>query len=432
MERVKKGIYQSFLKRTLDTILALVSLLLLAPLFLLLALLIRMKLGTPILFRQERPGLYGRIFTIYKFRTMSEVRDANGTLLSDQERLTRFGRLLRATSLDELPELLNILKGEMSFIGPRPLLPQYLPLYSERQRLRMEVRPGLSGLAQVNGRNAISWEEKFEYDLAYVKQITFWVDLKILLLTLRNAWKREGIHSGTSETMEIFPGNHGEGKGTLELRKRLILIGAGGHGRSAADVARKMNRWETIAFLDDRKETDSVMGVRILGKTEDYLNYLSDSDLFVTIGDNRIRQKLQKQLEESGASIPVLLHPGAILGDPVTLGPGTVVMAGAVINCLSEIGKGCIINTGATVDHENVLGDYVHLSPGTHLAGRVKIGDRTWLGIGSTVINDISIACDTRVGAGSLVLRDIPEPGTYVGVPIRKIEKNREGEKSTV
>ncbi len=180
---------------------------LLSPVLCLLCVLVRTKLGSPVIFRQERPGKDGKIFTLYKFRTMTDERDENGNLLPDEVRLTKFGSLMRSLSLDELPEFINILKGEMSFVGPRPLLKQYLPLYNERQAMRHNVRPGLTGLAQVNGRNLITWEEKFEWDVRYVEKISPWLDIKILFKTVSNVLRREGISSETSVTMESFKGN---------------------------------------------------------------------------------------------------------------------------------------------------------------------------------------------------------------------------------
>ena len=202
--------YGKFGKRLLDIIVAGAALLLLAPLLLLVALLVRVKLGSPVVFHQKRPGKDEKIFTLCKFRTMTDARDEKGELLPDEIRLTAFGRLLRATSLDELPELWNILKGDMSLVGPRPLLVEYLPRYNSEQRHRHDVRPGLTGLAQVKGRNAISWEEKFQYDIEYVNNVSFLMDLKILLLTIKTVLIREGIHSNTSQTMEVFMGSEGK------------------------------------------------------------------------------------------------------------------------------------------------------------------------------------------------------------------------------
>lgn len=199
--------YQLFIKRFFDFILSLVAIIILSPVFIVIALLVRIKLGSPILFKQERPGLNEKIFKMYKFRTMTSEVDEDGNLLPDEVRLTSFGQLLRSTSLDELPELFNIFKGDMSIVGPRPLLVKYLPLYNDEQKHRHDVRPGLTGLAQVNGRNAISWEDKFKYDVEYTKNVTFMNDLKIIFETILKVIKRDGISSETSVTMEEFKGN---------------------------------------------------------------------------------------------------------------------------------------------------------------------------------------------------------------------------------
>lgn len=202
------GPYEQYWKRPLDMVCALTALFLLAPAMAVLWLLVHFKLGSPVLFCQERPGKNEQIFKLYKFRTMTEERDKKGEFLPDEKRLTAFGAWLRSTSLDELPELFNILKGDMSFVGPRPLLVQYLPLYSEEQKHRHDIKPGLTGLAQVHGRNAISWEEKFRMDTSYTKHITFSGDIKIMLRTIGKAFfKRDGISSETSATMEAFTGN---------------------------------------------------------------------------------------------------------------------------------------------------------------------------------------------------------------------------------
>lgn len=202
----KKGVYEKYIKRPQDMLCALLALIVLSPILLITAFLVRVKLGSPVIFKQERPGLNGKIFTLYKFRTMTDERDSEGNLLPDEVRLTKFGKLLRSTSLDELPELLNILFGDIAVIGPRPLLVEYLPRYNAEQRRRHEVRPGLSGLAQVNGRNAISWEDKFKYDVQYVDHVTFIGDWKIIFQTILNVIKREGINSETAATMEVFMG----------------------------------------------------------------------------------------------------------------------------------------------------------------------------------------------------------------------------------
>ena len=205
-QQVKGGFYRRYGKRLVDIVVSLCAIVILSPLMLIIALLVRINLGSPVIFKQERPGLNEKIFTLYKFRTMTDERDENGQLLPDAQRLTKFGRWLRSTSLDELPELFNVLKGEMSLVGPRPLLVEYLPLYNSHQRRRHEVRPGLTGLAQISGRNAISWEEKFNLDVEYVDGISFLGDWMIILRTARQVITRDGISSQTSPTMEPFMG----------------------------------------------------------------------------------------------------------------------------------------------------------------------------------------------------------------------------------
>ena len=200
------GPYEKYIKRPLDILCGAAALVVFWWLYLIVAVLVRVKLGSPVLFTQERPGKDEKIFKLYKFRTMTDERGPDGGLLPDEQRLTKFGKALRATSLDELPEVFNILKGDMSVVGPRPLLVKYLPLYSADQRRRHEVRPGLSGWAQVHGRNCLGWEDKFRYDVDYVDHVTFGMDVKILLLTVASVLRREGISSETSVTMEEFAG----------------------------------------------------------------------------------------------------------------------------------------------------------------------------------------------------------------------------------
>lgn len=208
------------------------------------------------------------------------------------------------------------------------------------------------------------------------------------------------------------------------MKDKLLIIGAGGHGKVVADIALKMNKWKCIAFLDDDENISSSMGIKVIGKTIDAIKYIPDYELFVAIGKNDTREKIQQQLESQGAMIPVLIHPSATIGEQVKLGSGTVVMARVVVNCCTTIGKGCILNTGCLIDHDIVLEDYVHISPGAHLAGNVRIGRRTWVGIGSTVINNIEIASDCIIGAGAVVIRDVTESGVFSGVPARKILKD--------
>ncbi|MQT58766.1 sugar transferase [Pseudomonas sp. FSL R10-1350] len=195
------------MKRLFDIICSVYGLLILSPVILIVAWMIRRKLGSPVLFKQERPGLHGKSFLMIKFRTMRDAVDSNGRPLPDSERMTHFGRFLRSSSLDELPELWNVLKGDMSLVGPRPLLMQYLPLYSDEQRRRHEVKPGVTGWAQINGRNSLSWDEKFKLDVWYVDNHTLWLDIKILFLTIKKVLIKEGISQENNATMEAFTGS---------------------------------------------------------------------------------------------------------------------------------------------------------------------------------------------------------------------------------
>lgn len=210
---VPYGIYEKYIKRPMDVILSVAALLILSPVMAVTAVTVRMKLGSPVIFTQKRPGKDGEIFNNYKFRTMTDEKDSNGNLLPDDVRLTAFGRKLRETSLDELPELVNIIKGDMSIVGPRPLMEKYLPLYNSTQARRHEVLPGFTGLAQVHGRNSISWEEKFEWDVKYVDHITFLNDWKIIFDTVKTVLKKDGIHAEGNVTMPEF-------KGTLKKKSR--------------------------------------------------------------------------------------------------------------------------------------------------------------------------------------------------------------------
>ncbi len=204
---MKESIYSKYIKRLIDIVLSGISLILLSPVLLIVFILVKVKLGSPVLFKQERPGKDEKVFTMSKFRTMTDEKDENGVLLSDEIRLTKFGKILRSTSLDELPSLINILKGDMSIVGPRPLLVSYLPLYNEKQKRRHEVRPGLTGLAQINGRNTLNWEDRFNLDIYYVDNITFINDSKILLKTFKKVLIRDGVTSENSNTMEPFVGS---------------------------------------------------------------------------------------------------------------------------------------------------------------------------------------------------------------------------------
>lgn len=205
------------------------------------------------------------------------------------------------------------------------------------------------------------------------------------------------------------------------MHKKLIIIGASGQGKVVADIALKLNKYEEISFLDDNENAQECMGIPVIGKSSDMEEYVDKADFFVAIGNAKIRKKLTEQLEVLGAMIPVLIHPNAVIGEWVTVGKGTVIMAGAVVNPNCAIGKGCIVNTCSSVDHDCCIGDYVHVAVGAHIAGTVSIKDNTFIGAGVAIKNNVSICADCIIGAGAVVVKDIEEAGTYVGVPARRM-----------
>ena len=206
------------------------------------------------------------------------------------------------------------------------------------------------------------------------------------------------------------------------MKDKLIIIGASGHGKVVADIAIKMNKWQSIVFLDDDQAIKISIGLEVIGKTADAFTYKDEADFFVAIGNNAVREKVQEKLIEDGLNVVSLIHPSAVIGTYVEIGIGSVVMAGVVANSSTRIGKGCIINTSSSLDHDNVIEDYVHISPGVRTAGSVEIGKRTWVGIGSVISNNVNICSGCTVGAGAVVVKDITEPGTYVGVPVRRVD----------
>lgn len=205
------------------------------------------------------------------------------------------------------------------------------------------------------------------------------------------------------------------------MKNKLLIIGASGHGKVVADIALKMNKWQSIAFLDDDESIKTSMGIEVMGTLAQAFAHIDEYEIFVGIGHNAVRRKINEKLEKAGASIPVIIHPNAVVGEQVEMGIGTAVMAGAIVNCCTKIGKGCIINTGSTVDHDNNIEDFVHISPGAHLAGTVNVGQASWLGIGSIVKNNVNITSGCIIGAGAVVVKDITEAGTYVGIPARRV-----------
>ena len=403
------------IKRILDILLSSLALLVLFPVLFFVAWQISRKLGSPVLFRQVRPGLNGKPFEMIKFRSMRDAVDAAGNPLPDSERMTPFGSFLRSSSLDELPELWNVLKGEMSLVGPRPLLMEYLPLYSAEQYRRHEARPGVTGWAQINGRNAISWEDKFKLDVWYVDNQSFWLDIKIVFLTIKKVFIRDGISAEGEATMSKFAG---------DPKPQLAILGASGHGKVVADTAELLG-YACVFFDDAYPEKQANEAWPIMGTGADLFERLAEFDgVTVAIGNNTIRLSKIQELRSLGAKLPSIIHPSAVISQYAEIGEGSVVFAGVVVNAFTKIAAGAILNTGCTVDHDCELGHAVHISPGANLAGGVTVADCSWVGIGASVKQLVAIGSSVVVGAGSVVLKDVSSDCIIAGNPAKPLVKS--------
>lgn len=398
--------YQTFIKPLLDITFATVLFMVLLPVFLVVALLVRIFLGSPIFFTQQRPTKGERVFTIYKFRTMRDDRDRDGNLLSDEVRLTKLGKFIRSTSLDEIPQLINIIKGDMSFVGPRPLLVEYLPRYNARQKLRHTVKAGITGLAQVNGRNAISWEKKLEYDAIYAEKISFWLDLMILFKTVKKVLIRDGISSENRATTEPFLGNF----------DRIYIYGGSGHGAVVAETAIRSN-YKVEGFIDDNPDNGISFEEFLIRSSKEHFAVV------VGIGDNATRQTITQKLKNSGVKIATIIDPSAVISPQATIGEGVVIFANSVINARAVIEEGAIINSGVVVEHDCVIGAFSHLAPTVAIAGGSSIGKQCFVGIGAKIINSVKIGDKTTIGAGAVVINDLSSSITAVGVPAKEVKK---------
>ncbi len=417
-------------RRTFDVCFSLMALIVLSPLLLVAALLVRLSLGTPILFRQDRPGFEGKLFTCIKFRTMTNARDASGELLPDSQRLTPLGRFLRNTSLDELPELINVVRGEMSLVGPRPLLPQYLERYTPEQMRRHEVKPGITGWLQVNGRNGLDWEQKFALDIWYVDHQSFWLDLRILVLTAWQVFRRNGVTQPGHATMPEFLGTKSadETKKPTQ-RKRIVIIGAGGTAREIASALRFINQIEPqyeflgyvvsdLARLQPRDSRDQVLGD--FGWLQ--ANRHSVDALAIGIGTPATRLRLAAELRHLLPDIewPAIIHPTAVIDlNSARIAEGCYIGAGviATVNITLELFALC--NFGCTMGHEARIGAGSVVNPGANISGGVVIGTGVLVGTGAQILQYLYIGAGATVGAGSVVTRSVPDGVTVLGVPAR-------------
>ncbi|MDI6791428.1 MAG: NeuD/PglB/VioB family sugar acetyltransferase [bacterium] len=423
------------LKRLIDIIISVTGLALTAPLLLTAAILIKLDSKGPVFFCQERIGQGGRPFKIIKFRTMTAEaakEKVSCEVCPGDSRLTRSGKLLRATDIDEIPQLINVLKGEMSLVGPRPTIKEQVDNYTPNQRRRLEVKPGITGWAQVNGRIHIPWEERIKLDLEYIDRQSLLFDLKILIKTiwvvLEGVTAREHCSSfgpvsqftqSTKSTQSI--------EGSLQANMDSVIIyGASGHARVIIDILEKSGPYRIAGLLDDDNTLwgRQIYGYEVLGGG-DMLVKLSLAGVkkgIVAVGENKIRCQLARKMVELRFDLIKAIHPSAQIARGVMIKAGSAIMAGVVINADSILGENVIINTAATIDHDNRIADGVHICPGAHLAGGVSVGRFSRIGIGAAVIQGIMIGEDVIIGANAAVIRNIPDYAVAVGVPARVIK----------
>jgi sugar O-acyltransferase (sialic acid O-acetyltransferase NeuD family) len=420
------------LKRSFDIAASTALLTVVSPVMAVVAIAVRLRLGAPVLFVQTRLGLDGKPFNLFKFRTMSAERDGSGRLLPDADRLPAFGKWLRSTSLDELPQLFNVLRGEMSLVGPRPLLPQYGPRYSVRQARRHEVRPGITGLSQVSGRNLLSWEKRFDFDVQYVDTRSFVLDLKILLLTLGAALRRGEISASGHATMEEFMGSAATAQKFGDDTPVYAVFGTGGCGRdlmphvlrSALNGGSGSGR---VIFVDQAACPPIVNGHRAMGFSEAAAEFGGLMRVSIAVAEPNARQRLELLVLENGGSPLDVRAETAKVGDTSTLGPGHMLLEYATITSNTKIGRGFLANNHASVAHDCVIGDYVTFSPHSCCNGHVHIGDRVFVGAGAQIRNGtaaapLQIGSDSVIAMGAVVINDVGEGQTVAGNPARPIK----------
>lgn len=334
----------------------------------------------------------------------------NDSSLVEKDRVTFFGKLLRKTSLDELPEFINVLKGEMSVVGPRPLLEEYVPFYSAEQMKRHDVLPGLTGLAQISGRNKLSWDEKFEYDLQYVTRQSLWFDIKIIVQTVFKIFSFKETNATDSLSMERFD-------------KPIFIIGAGGHSKVVRACIEDLG-FKVHGYYDDRLEVGSFhLGTPVIGSISDLKDAKSHGFYVIAIGSNDVRQEIANEFDLNWKSF---IHPTAYVHHSVKIGQGTVILHESHVGPYSEIGDHCIINTKSIVEHDCEIEDFSHIAPGTVLGGSVSIGQGTLVGLNSTVLLNKKIGRNVIVGGNSVVTKDLASDKTYCGNPARELSKEIE------
>lgn len=392
-------------KRLLDLAVVILSMPITLPVILIAGVFLRVFQGKNIFFTQERIGKDGIPFKLIKFRTMKAGEG------SDIERTTFIGNLLRKTSIDELPEILNILKGEMSCVGPRPLPTYYEGFFSKEEYARHKVVPGLTGLAQIYGRNLFSWKEKFQNDLKYIETQNIWLDLKIIAKTFLAIFNFKKVNATINRTMSA-------------LNDRVCIVGAGGHAKVVLETALAAGH-EIAGVYDDNSK---LHGKQFYTYTIRALSEIPNNALVIlAIGNNHVREKLSN----ANWRFATLIHPSANISPTAVIGKGAVVFMGASVQAEASLGEHTIVNTNSSVDHDCVISDFVHIAPGVSLCGDVQIGERSLIGIGSNIIPQIRVCSDVVVGGGSTITKDIKKPGLWAGLPVKlKKEYNMEDVKS--
>ena len=403
------------IKRLFDITAASAALVALSPIYAITAYKVSKNLGSPVLFRQTRPGLHGKPFEMVKFRSMRDAIDSDGNALPDGERLTDFGKALRNTSLDELPGLWNVVKGDMSLVGPRPLLMQYLSLYSDEQKRRHLVRPGITGYAQVNGRNAIGWEERFKLDTWYVNNQSLWLDIKILVKTVKKVLIKDGISADGEATMSAFSGNG-----------NLYILGAGGFAREIYSYLAEndfvYNNSRLAGFLDDNLSALDGFDLshKIIGSLKS-IDLKATDCLIIAVANPAIKEQIFDFYHKNNGTIISYTHPLAIIGHNVSIGVGTVCAPYSIVATNVKMGHGCTINAFSSIGHDAILGDFCTLSGHCDVTGNVNLGNKVFMGSHASIIPSIQIGSSAVIGAGSLVIRRVKENTTMFGNPAKKI-----------
>jgi sugar O-acyltransferase (sialic acid O-acetyltransferase NeuD family) len=413
-------------KRAFDVVIAVLLFVLTLPIQAATALAIRIRLGSPVLFRQTRPGLHGEPFEIIKFRTMLDDDPPLG-LIDDASRMTPLGLWLRGTSIDELPTLWNVIRGDLSLVGPRPLMLRYPERYSPEQARRHEVPPGISGLAQVSGRNELSWEDKFRLDVYYVDHHTFRGDLKILSDTVGSVARRDGISAAGETTTSEFLGTDDQKK--KQVTAPLFIIGAGGFGREVFSIIATLEGSGSVphpaGFIDDAPspaDVDSVeaLGSRVVGSITDLARRTEPFGALLAVSSSTDREAIAGLLAHSPVTYPVLVHPHATIGCNVDLSEGVIAAPGSRLSTNIRVGRHVHIDQNTAIGHDCNLGDFSRLNPQACVSGNVTIGRRAMIGANAIVLQGLTVGDDAIVGAGAVVTHSVDADVTVMAAPARR------------